>query len=251
MSGGQMSIDRYIGQLATRLEVSDEERGVALQEVRAHLEELAASFMVGGVDEAVAQRRAVASFGDVRRLGRRLSAARLITWSKARWARGIALGALISWLLWTAGTFPVMIYYQTLYPMYTGQPGGALTPIPIDPLNTLIQSMPMAGGAFIAYLTVGWVWVIPLALLFMVLPFIWGRRARHWWAPGLSYGLGVWLSMPWAFFLWAMPGANDWGFQAEAGMIIAALPLALLAALAGCAWQERRAQGVSVRQAPA
>jgi hypothetical protein len=34
-------------------------------------------------------------------------------------------------------------------------------------------------------------------------------------------------------------------------MIIAALPLALLAALAGCAWQERRAQGVSVRQAPA
>ena len=38
MRGDQMSIDRYIGQLATRLDVSDEERGATLQEVRAHLE---------------------------------------------------------------------------------------------------------------------------------------------------------------------------------------------------------------------
>lgn len=251
MSGGQMSIDRYIGQLATRLEMSDEERGATLQEVRAHLEEQAASYMADGAAEADAQRRAVQTFGNVRTLGRRLSAARLITWSKARWAGSIALGALISWGIWTAGTFPVAIYIQTLYPSYNMQPGGGLTLIPIDPLNTLIQSTPMASGAFFAYLTVGWAWVIPLIALYMVLPFFWGRRARRWWAPGLSYGLGVWLLAPWAFFLWAMPGAGDWGFQAEAGMVIAALPLALLAALAGYAWQEWRSHGVSVRQAVA
>lgn len=57
--------------------------------------------------------------------------------------------------------------------------------------------------------------------------------------------------MPWAFFLWAMPGASDWGAQAEAGMVIAALPLALLAALAGYAWREWRPRGVRVQQAVA
>lgn len=251
MSDGQMSIDRYIGQLATRLEVSDEERGVALQEVRAHLEELAASFMTGGVDEAEAQRRAVATFGDVRRLGRRLSAAQLITWNKARWARGIALGALLSWAIWTLGTFPLNLYYQTLYPMYTGSLGGAMTLIPIDPWRTFWLSTPPTSGAIFAYYTAGWLWLIPLILLYMMLPFIWGRRARRWWAPGLAYGLGVWLSMPWALFLWALPGASDVGFRAEAGIVIAALPLAVLAALAGHLWQERRSERVSVRQAVA
>lgn len=249
MRGDQMSIDRYIGQLATRLDVSDEERGATLQEVRAHLDELATSYMAEGATEAEAQRRAVETFGDVRRLGRRLSAARLVIWGKARWARGIALGALPSWLIWTAGTFPVMLYYQTLYPSYSRQPGGTLTLVPIDPLNTFFQSIPPAGGAFYAYLTVGWAWLIPLVLLWLILPFAWGRRARQWWAPGLAYGLGVWLSMPWAFFLWAMPGANDAGFRAEAGMVIAALPLALLAALAGYAWREWRPRGVRVQQA--
>lgn len=248
MRGGQMSIDRYIGQLATRLDVSDDERGAMLQEVRAHLEELAAGFAAEGVAEAEAQHRAVETFGDVRRLGRRLSAARLISWSKVRWARGVALGALLSWLIWTVGTFPVMLYYQTLYPMYDGRPGGAFTLVPIDPWHTLMQSTPPSGDAFFAYLTAGWAWLIPLILLWLALPFAWGLRARHWWAPGLAYGLGVWLSMPWGLFLWALPGASDWGFQAEAGMIIAALPLALLAALAGCAWREWHPRDVSVRR---
>jgi hypothetical protein len=252
MRGDQMSIDRYIGQLATRLDVSDEERGATLQEVRAHLEELTASYMAEGATEADAQRRAVETFGDVRRLGRRLSNAGLVTWGKARWARGIALGALLSWLIWTAGTFPAMMYYfQTLYPSYSGHPGGTLTLVPVDPLNTFFQSIPPAGGAFYAYLTVGWIWLIPLVLLFLILPFVWGRRTRHWWAPGVAYGLGVWISMPWAFFLWAMPGAGDWAFQAEAGMVIAALPLALLAALAGYAWREWRPRGVRVQPATA
>lgn len=251
MHGDQMSIDRYIGQLATRLDVSDEERGATLQEVRAHLDELAASYMADGATEAESQRRAVETFGDVRRLGRRLSAARLVIWGKARWARGIALGALLSWLIWTVGTFPLHLYYQTLYPIYVGSAEGTFTRIPIDPWSTFWLSTPPTSGAIDAYYTAGWVWLTPLILLFMILPFAWGRRARQWWAPGLAYGLGVWLSMPWAFFLWAMPGANDAGFRAEAGMVIAALPLALLAALAGRTWQERRSQRASVQQAVA
>ncbi|HEX5570445.1 MAG TPA: hypothetical protein VFX31_03605, partial [Ktedonobacterales bacterium] len=209
------------------------------------------SFMADGATEAEAQHRAVKTFGDVRTLGRRLSAARLITWNKGRWARGVALGALLSWLIWTAGTFPLNLYYQTLYPIYTRGPGGTLTLIPIDPWSTFWLSTPPTSGAIFAYYTAGWAWVVPLVLLFMALPFAWGRRARHWWAPGLAYGLGVWLSMPWALFLWALPGASDAGFRAEAGMVIAALPLALLASLAGCIWRERRSHGVSVQQAVA
>ncbi len=32
---------------------------------------------------------------------------------------------------------------------------------------------------------------LPFLALYLVLPFVWGRRAQHWWVPGLVYGLGA------------------------------------------------------------
>jgi len=110
-----------------------------------------------------------------------------------------------------------------------------LTPAP-SAASILMQSTPVASGAFYAYLTLGWVWVTPLLLVYALTPFLWGRRARQWWAPGLAYGLGSWLAIPWGvpYFFW---GTGDWAFQAEAGIVLLALPLALAASRAGWLWR--------------
>jgi hypothetical protein len=217
------------------------ERGISLQEVRAHLEELAATYMAAGADELAAQQRATQTFGDVRLLGRRLSAGHLTRWGAWRWAGGIVFGALLSWAIWTAGTLPAMASYFVVYPM-TPAPPSPLPPPLAAALHVLILSTPLTNQAFYGYLALGWAWVLPLLLLYAVTPFLWGQRARNWWAPGLAFGLGTWLSMPW--FILALPffqfDTGDWAFAAEARIIFVALPLALLASFAGWLWRQWR-----------
>ncbi len=230
MQESQIPIERYLAELASRLDMSAEERAAALLEVRDHLEELAASHQADGADLLDAQRQAVREFGNVRRLGRRLSAGRLKQWGGSRWARGIVIGALLSWAIWTIGVFPVMVYYYTIHAMMP----------PPDLMSAFLQSTPVASGAFYAYLTLGWKWVLPLLLLYALVPFFWGGRARQWWAPGLAYGLGTWLSMPWGLLYWFLWNSGDWAFQAESAIVLLALPLALVASLAGRAWRRER-----------
>jgi hypothetical protein len=237
MHGEQQAIDRYMAQLARQLDLPVAERDATLLEIRSHLEELATARMADGASAGEAQRQALAAFGDVRRVGQTLSTGRLIQWGRRRWVSGVVTGALLTWVIWTAGTFLVQEYYFTVNPVII-----LGTPIPqfADPLHTLLQSTPLTGGAFYAYLTAGWAWLLPLLLLYALAPFLWGHRARQWWAPGLAYGLGTWLAVPWALlypFLW---NTGDWGFTAEAWMIFLALPLALLASLAGVGWQQWR-----------
>jgi hypothetical protein len=244
MHSEQQAIDRYMAQLARQLDLPAAERDATLLEIRSHLEELAAAHVAEGASEAEAQRQAITAFGDVRRVGRQFSTGRLIQWGRQRWVVGVITGALLTWVIWTAGTFPVQEYYFTVSPVIIlGSPAPSFA----DTLHTLMQSTPLTGGAFYAYLTAGWAWLLPLLLLYMLVPFLWGRRALRWWAPGLAYGLGTWLSAPWALlypFLW---NTGDWGFTAEAWMIFLALPLALLASLAGVAWQQWREQTVEAR----
>lgn len=230
MQDSQIPVEHYLAELASRLDMSAEERATALLEVRGHLEELAATYQTEGVSALEAQRLAVRQFGNVRRLGRRLSAGHLTHWGAARLARGMAFGALLSWVIWTAGTFPVLVNYYTAH---------ALTPPP-SLMSTLIQSMPMASGAFYAYFTLGWIWVTPLLMLYALAPFLLGIRARQWWAPGLAYGLGTWLSIPWGILYWFFWNTGDWAFQAESAIVLAALPLALAASRAGWLWRRQR-----------
>src|SRR5271165_6822766 len=118
--------------------------------------------------------------------------------------------------LWLAATVPVIIYYFTvLHPMQgwcQGMPAtwmenpslycypGSPYVQPMRAIPTLLQSSPFGFDAFFAYLTLGWLWLLPFLVLYLVLPFVWGRRAQHWWVPGLAYGLGTWLSAPWFIF---------------------------------------------------
>lgn len=238
MHSEEQAIDRYMAQLARRLDLPAAERDATLLEVRGHLEELAAARLAAGVSEAEAQRQALAAFGDVRRVGRELSGGRLISWGARRWVGGIVTGALGAWAIWIAGTLPAMLAY---YPVYPVTPAPSFPPDPFaSALHALILSSPLTAQAFYTYQLLGWAWLAPLLLLYAALPFLWGRRARQWWAPGLAYGLGTWLAVPWALlypFFW---NHGDWGFTAEAWVIFLALPLALLASVAGASWRQWR-----------
>jgi hypothetical protein len=111
------------------------------------------------------------------------------------------------------------------------QMGSVLTP-PETAFHALTLSTPLGGEAFLAYLTLGWAWLVPLLALYLMPPFTWGRRAARWWAPGLAYGVGTWLAAPWFVAYWFRFDRN-WGLEAEARLILLAVPLALLASGAG------------------
>src|SRR5271166_3953386 len=101
---------------------------------------------------------------------------------------------------------------------------------------TLIQSSPLGSMAFYAFLTLGWLWMLPFLVLYLILPWRWGNQARHWWMPGLAFGLGTWLAAPW-FVIELFNTSND---AAVEGRIIAvALPLAIIASFFGWAWRQR------------
>lgn len=226
-------IDLYLSALARRLTMPKAERGAALTEVRAHLEERAASLQATGMPDDEAQRQAVRAFGGVRRMSRRLNAVHPQRWGVTRWIGSIVIGAAVTWALWLAGTLPAMVAYFTRYPVTSATP----PPPAIDQLvHAIVQASPIGGDAFAAYLTFGWLWLIPLLALYLVIPALWGRRAERWWAPGLAYGLGAWLSVPW--FVLEVVSA-DWGWSAEGRIIALALPLSLVASYIGWRWRPR------------
>src|SRR6185437_4429292 len=117
MHGEEQAIDHYMAQVAHHLDLPAAEREATLLEIRSHLEELAAARMAAGAHEAEAQRQALAAFGDARRVGRTLSSGRLIQWGRQRWVVGVITGALLTWVIWTAGTFLVQEYYFTVNPV--------------------------------------------------------------------------------------------------------------------------------------
>jgi hypothetical protein len=232
-------IDRYLEALGRRLAMPEAARAAALEEARGHLLERAASYVERGIAQGEAERIAVALFGDARRVGERLSRVFGVPWGWRRFLAGTVLGAGMAWLLWTAGSFPLLVY--TFYA--SALPGSP----PPDVGNLLIQSTPLTEGGFYAYLTAGWLWLLPLLALYLTLPCWWGRRAWRWWLPGAAYGLGGWLAVFWfPFFAFRFDGS---GFAAEARLVLLALPLALLASWAG--WLSRRGMRPRLDAAPA
>lgn len=247
MPDGEHPIHGYITQLARHLHLPPVERDQVLAEVRGHLEERAGALQEKGLSPEQAERQAVQAFGPVRRISRDLRASHPTAWGQRRWIAGIATGAIATWALWLVGTVPVTIYYfKVLYPTYECPAPVACYPVYPSPDSTLILSSPLGPMAFSAYLTLGWLWVSPLLVLYLIPPFVWGRRAQHWWMPGLAYGLGTWLSAPWfvlEFF------STDSASSAEGRIIALALPLALLASFVGWLWRERSASALARTQA--
>jgi hypothetical protein len=79
-----------------------------------------------------------------------------------------------------------------------------------------------------------------LLMLFLVLPFVWGRRAQRWWVPGQAYGLGACLlTVPELIYMTVSTMAvnisnTDSGvIMSLAWMSAVAYPLALAASFAG------------------
>ena len=258
MPNGEQPIDAYVTQLGRRLHLPAAERDQVLTEVRSHLEERAAALQETGTAPEQAERQAVAAFGSVPRISRGLRAAHPRPWGKRRWIMGIVTGAVVTWVLWLVGTVPVMIYNYVRDPgyqcpplpsnwnppvsryCYPGAPGVHV--LPLSPITTLLDSIPGAGNAFYAYLTFGWLWVLAFLVLYLVVSFLWGRRAQRWWVPGLAYGLGTWFSAPW-FVLELF--STILNYSAEGRIIALALPLALVASLAGWVSRERSASVLS------
>jgi len=214
-------------------------RAAALEEARGHLLERAASYIERGIARVEAERIAVALFGDARRMGERLSHVYGVPWGPRRFLAGTILGAGMAWLLWTAGSFPILAYNFSM----SALPGSP----PPDVENLIVQSTPLTEGGFYAYVAGGWLWLLPLLALYLALPFWWGRRAWRWWLPGMAYGLGGWLAVFWfPFFAFRFDGS---GFAAEARLALLALPLAVLASWAG--WLFRRGLRPRLDAAPA
>lgn len=238
-------IEQYLSALERRLTLARAERDATLTEARAHLTERAASLRAGGLGEEEAQQQAVRMFGDVRRISRQFNRAHPQEWGRRRWLIGALVGAAATWAIWVAGTLPAMIYYFHRYPVYTISRSGAH----ILNMPRVTYSTPISLGGFDAYLALGWLWLAPLLALFAVIPFVWGSRARRWWAPGIAYGLGAWLSVPW-FALEAF--STDWAWSAEGRIIALGLPLASAASYGGWLWRRRvtrRAEDLAIAQA--
>ena len=112
--------------------------------------------------------------------------------------------------------------------------------------------------------------LLPVLVLYPVLPFVWGRRAQHWWVPGLAYSLGtgllvivelfnvmvytwwITLSRPvlyFPFYINIMPFARISALSLIEGISALSLTLALAASFLGWWWRERSAAALARAQA--
>ncbi len=242
-------IERYLAELAGSLTMRPEERDATLEEIRAHLREQADAARAEGATEDEAQRLTVERFGDAKSIGQRLSRMSGTRWGWRRSLGGVAVGAALTWAIWIAWTLPAYIIYFQIHQVNTVYSAGATHPNLIDvALHNFIQSSPLTTFPFFAYLQFGWAWLLPPLLLFAVAPFLWGARAERWWAPGLAYGLGAWLAVPWfVFFFFRFDG--NWDTEAVARVVLLALPLALLASGVGYLWRRPARQRPTLAQA--
>jgi hypothetical protein len=143
-----------------------------------------------------------------------------------------------------------------------------MPPLPIVLWESLLHSLLFLPLVFrdIYFLGwLGWLWVLSFLILYLVLPFRWGSRAQHWWAPGLAYGLGIWLLAVLEFVLTVRLMAERSAESAMASALMGAmipflaisyveisalaLSLALVASFVGWLWRERSASALGRAQA--
>lgn len=233
-------IGRYLDELAHGLDLPDQARDEVLEELRAHLEEQAAALQGGIADPEAARDAAVRGFGSARVVARDLSRAYAVRWGLLRFARAVGVGIAATWAIWTLGTFPVLANYFAAN-AWRENPAPYMSAW--DAIHSvLIQSTPLTAGASDAYYSAGWLWLVPLALIWLALPFSWALRTRRWWLPGLAYGLGGWIAVPW-FVMYIIPSPDqigDWPVLDASRLVLAMLPFALLASFVAYVWQERR-----------
>jgi hypothetical protein len=257
MPDGENPIDIYLTQLGRRLHLPPAERDQVLAEVRGHLEERARALRETGVSEEHAGRQAVQAFGPVRRISQELRASHPSAWGVRRWLIGMLTGAVVIYALYLVDTVPVLIYDQSNWNM------PPLTPRAIWDGST---------GSMLSYLwstgshpyPLGQLWVLlPFLMLYPVLPFLWGRRAQHWWVPGLAYGLGTCLLVIVELFnamvynWWTVRFPDPSMYSPDqyvtnipfAWISAVSLTLALAASFVGWLWRERSSAALARTQA--
>jgi hypothetical protein len=222
------AIETFLADLARRLAASPETRDALIEETRSHLEEAAAQREARGASVEAAAEQAVAAFGTPGVVAARLNTVHGVDWDRRRMLWGALVGALSVWIIWTLLTFPLLVQLAAQ---------SALLGDDTSPAALLFSATPLAFGFFKVMEHDG-LWVLaPLLLLIGATPFIWGRRARQPWRPGLAYGIGVIAGMPW--LLPAIPYQMQWsagspvGLLLNVGAIWALAPYAALASWLG------------------
>ena len=221
MSG---AIDTFLADLARRLSAPPVVRDALIEETRSHLEEAATQRMAQGASAETAEEQAVAAFGTPSVVAARLNLVHGVDWDWRRMLRGALTGALCNWVLWTLFTYPLLVQLAAQ---------SVTMSVEKTPVALLFSATPLAYGLFIVVEHDG-LWALALFLLFTgVIPFAWGRRARQPGRPGLAYGLGVIVGMPW--LLAAIPVQWQWSAQSPLSLLLiigAVWALAPYAALA-------------------
>lgn len=147
-------------------------------------------------------------------------------WGVKRTSGAFLLGGTLAWVLWTATAFPLGVNDKMLQIAY-----GAT---PVSPLRLLVLSTPISTYGMYQLLHP---WLLPVLLLYFATPFAWGVFARRWWVPGLAYGLGGVLTNPWPYVLLRQSGFVPDLFYTASLLVLAALPLAVLASGLGALWR--------------
>lgn len=200
----------YLARIALHLTTDDQQREAILAEVRCHLEEAAAHAVATGADPGQAATQAVMVFGSASTVAHRFNAVHPIAWSPMRFVRGAAWGVVVTWLVWTLVTYPVLAYLTVTRGAVPGNLPGVFHPLWLD---LLFYASPPAFGAIWALGAVPALWLVPFILLYSAVPFVWGMRARRWWVAGLAFGLGGVLAFPWVLatipYRWN-DGNNAW-----------------------------------------
>ena len=77
-----------------------------------------------------------------------------------------------------------------------------------------------------------------MLLLYLVLPYAWGLRAKRWWVPGLAYGLGAVLLNPLTYGVFFQLATSEMASLLTMSMLaLTSLPLAVLASGLGFTWR--------------
>lgn len=184
-------IDAYLAALSTRLTVDPEKRATILEELRNHLKEAAAAEEAQGATPAEAEAQAVAAFGSVAETARSFNATLPVYWDWRRMAQGVVFGALTIWIVWTLVTLPLLVQALAEHHFDTGASS-------MSPGDLLFFASPLSFGIFYALADGPWAGVLIL-VLFGAVAFVLGSRASSGWRAGLSFGLGVFVGLPFLF----------------------------------------------------
>jgi len=185
-------IDQYLEELRRELTVDAPTQEMILEEVRGHLLEATHERQAKGEDLTTAEEGAIRAFGSVPTVSGRYNAVHPQAWHRGAMLRGIAWGAVSSWIIWIGIAFPLIVFSAI---------NDRNAPIPTTDSNwlfgqILFKSMPFAYGLLQDISNAYWV-LIPMLLLFGIIPFFWGMRASSGWRPGFSFGIGIICGYPW------------------------------------------------------